>query len=122
MNLTETKAALADSLADAGWPVKTSIPSNIQPPLVLISPSSPYIEDGDTFGGDELILNLQVIVFPKVGSNARMEADLDKMLDALIPHFGNWSVTVDQPDLFTVQSNLYYGVMIQTSNTFRVEA
>ena len=122
MNLTETKNALVEALEDAGWPVKPFVPSNVQPPLVIVTPDDPYITEGDTFGGDVLNVNLEVYVLPKVGQNSREVADLDRMLDALIPRFGDWSVEVSRPEIYTLQTNLYYGAKVSTSHPFTLSA
>lgn len=122
MNLIETKTSLAESLEDAGWPVKTYVPTNVQPPLVIMVPAEPYIEDADTFGGDTLTVNLDVYVLPKVGANSRESADLDRMLEALIPRFGDWAIEVGRPELYTLQQNLYYGARVATSHPFTISA
>lgn len=117
-SLTQTKAELVSSLEEAGWPVRDHVPSKIQPPIVILGAGDPYIVDADTFGGDVLTLNLEIYVLPKSGTNAREVADLDRMLEALIPLFGDWSLEVGQPELVQLQGNVYLSAQITASHPF----
>lgn len=120
-SLMATKQALAESLREAGWNVEDHVPAKVQPPLVIIEADDPYVTEGETFG-DVLVMNLQVHVIARSGSNSRETYDLDRMLEKLLPCFGDWGIEVGQPESLAIQQNVYFGCSIKTSHDFTLTA
>lgn len=77
--ITTAKSDLADALVDEGINAEHYIPPRITPPLAIISPSSTYVAQGDTFASFELGVDITLVA--QTASNPQAQEDLD---DAIV--------------------------------------
>jgi hypothetical protein len=95
--LTQARYDLAESLNDADIITEYYIPPRITPPLAIISPSSVYVRQGDTFSSFEV--GLEITLVAQTASNPKATESLD---DALVLAIGaipvSWTIqSVEQP-------------------------
>lgn len=95
--LSTTRADVATVLTAAGLNAVYSIPDRITPPVAVIMPGSPYVEDGTTYTNN--LIRLVVRVITNAASNEVMADDLDAAISsaliALSPD--QWNVSVSEP-------------------------
>jgi hypothetical protein len=87
MALKEAKEALATVL-NAAVTTVDHIPARIVPPVAIISPGSPYLEDGNTFG--KLSVRLEVSIVAPTKANDTSTDQLDSLIeDVLVALYNN---------------------------------
>lgn len=75
------KQVLADALTGAGLDALPREPARVSPPVALVSPASPYLSAGETFGTRRVRLRVRLVA--QAGENA--DEDLDTALLAAVP-------------------------------------
>lgn len=80
--ITVSKAEFKLDLDNAGLDVLDYMPGRITPPVVLITPSTPYISSG-TLGG-EYNLNLECICVAMTADNEEVTEALDDLVSQLL--------------------------------------
>lgn len=82
--LGDVRGIIADALkAETTATVSEFVPGRLVPPLMIITPNSPYIESGDTFGSFKTHFSIEV-VSPTASNDTNTEA-LDVLIeDALV--------------------------------------
>lgn len=90
--LTDAKVALATVLE----PVVTTypyLPPRITPPVAVITPGSPYLAPGDTFG--TFLVRLQIDLVTPTSANETATEGLDTLIDDVVVELVNNGYSVD---------------------------
>jgi hypothetical protein len=103
--ITASRTEYALALTTAGIKVSAIIPERIVPPVVIISPGSPYLEP--TTVADGWIMRLELMVVAMTAVNVKATESLEKALEALI---------LANPDYARIQS-IGQPYALQTNNT-----
>ena len=101
--ITASRAEYALALHALGLKVSSFIPERIVPPMVILSPGSPYLEPVTVDGSWTMRLEVMVIAAPAV--NAKATELLDKALQTILnghPSYARIS-NVGQP--YALQTN-----------------
>ena len=110
--LKATRDELALQLTSAGVTVVPFIPERIVPPVALIEPGSPYIENGETFC--EFRVALSVVVLAASATNDEATSHLDQVICDVIDQVDTFLLdSVDQPGSFEVGGGQYLGTRLQ---------
>lgn len=80
--ITASRAEYALALTALGLKVSSFIPERIVPPMVVLSPGSPYLEPVTIDG--EFTMRLEVMVIAAHAVNAKATELLDKALETLL--------------------------------------
>lgn len=80
--ITASRAEYALALTALGLKVSSFIPERIVPPMVVLSPGSPYLEPVTVDG--EFTMRLEVMVIAAHAVNAKATELLDKALETLL--------------------------------------
>ena len=94
--IAETRQYLADLVATAAGPAWTGtpyIPGAITAPAVLVTPASPYVESGITYGSYNLRTVVSLAVRP--GSNDTVTEELDAAIEDAVVALVNAGVLVE---------------------------
>lgn len=101
--ITASKAEYALALTALGLKVSAYIPERIVPPVVVISPGSPYLSPVTVDG--EWLMNLEVMVIAAPAVNVKASELLDKALETILngnPAYAR-IISVTQP--YALQTN-----------------
>lgn len=98
--ITTSKAEFALDLQNAGIDVLDYVPGRVTPPIVIMSPGSPYLESA-TLGG-EYQLNLELVCVAMTADNEQATEGLDQLLS----------------DLLNAVSNLGYCQFVSTNSPY----
>ena len=101
--ITASKAEYALTLTALGLKVSNYIPERVVPPVVIISPGSPYLTPATLDG--EQIMNLELMVVSATAVNVKSTELLDKALETILkgnPGYAKIS-SVGQP--YALQTN-----------------
>lgn len=114
-SLSDIRTDLVALIQGQGLAAKTHIPGGMNPPVVLIFPSDPYLERGDTYERKLFQVNYDLILFSDTASNFKSTSKLDEMIERVLS-----AVTADfhlvgvgQPDVFTFNQANYLGAIVQ---------
>lgn len=118
--LTQTRMDVADTLTAAGLNAVDTIPERITPPVAVIMPGSPYVEDGTTF--TNTLIRLVVRVITANATNETMANQLDDAIaDTLIAlKADQWNVSVDEPFVLAVQNAEFPAADITITNWIEI--
>ena len=121
-SLSDLRIELVEALNGAGLAAETHVPGGIDPPIVLVFPSDPYVERGDTLKPDVFQVNYDLILFADTASNARNTEALDEMITAaLFAVMGDWHlVGVGQPDIYTSNQSNFLGTIVQVQTMIQL--
>ncbi len=110
--LASCRAELQLLLGAAGVTVYDHIPERVVPPVALLEPGSPYMEQGDTFC--DFIIRFNCVLLVANGTNDKATETLDQLICEAVDAVDTWdAVTVEQPNPFEVNGATYLGVRIQ---------
>jgi len=99
-------------LGAAGVTVYDHIPERVVPPVALLEPGSPYMQQGDTFC--DFTVNMNVVLLVGQGRNEVGTVDLDELICEVLDAVDTWDlVSVEQPAAFDMNNTTYLGVRIQ---------
>jgi hypothetical protein len=101
--ITASKVEYALALSALGLRVSSFIPERIVPPIVVITPGSPYLSPVTLNG--EWLMNLEVMVIAAPAVNSKASELLDKALEKILNGNPDYAhiVTVSQP--YALQTN-----------------
>lgn len=103
--ITASRSEYALALTEAGIKVSAIIPERVVPPIVIISPGSPYLEPTTVNTG--WIMRLELMVVAMTATNVKATESLEKALEALI---------LANPEYARIQS-IGQPYALQTNNT-----
>lgn len=91
--------------------VYESIPARVNAPCFIVSPGSPYVEEGETF--TDFAVRFEVVALAGVATNEVVSADLDTLIINAIDALDTWGIEgVDTPSSFEVNGANYLGTRI----------
>lgn len=120
--LTTHRQALVDLLTGAGLTTVGHLPERPTPPVVIVSPGSPYLAPGDTFG--TFRQNWTLVVLTTAATSPVMTDALDDMITRITValHPSGFVVsTVDTPQTFTAGTATYLGTTVDVTITTDIE-
>ena len=98
-------------LGTTGVRVETVVPGRVTPPVAVIEPGTPYMEQGETF--DDFAVRFNVVLFAASADNLESTDQLDQLVCDVIDAVDTWVVEgVDQPSAFDVNGSLFLGTRI----------
>lgn len=114
--LSQTRQDVSDTLVEAGIVATDSIPDRITPPIAVIMPGNPYVEDGNTT--TNVAIQLVVRVITNVATNEVMADALDDVISAVVIALkaDQWTVSVSEPFALAANNTEYPAVDITISN------
>lgn len=118
--LTQLRTDVADALETGGITAKTYVPSNLYPPMALVSADATYVSTpiGDNPFRDRHSVGLQVLL---LGGNAMNESALeavDELIVDAIDALSNWDVTeVTAPFEFSTTEGYTFTAAMLTIQT-----
>jgi hypothetical protein len=119
--LTQLRIDVAETLSDNGLTAYAFIPDRATPPLVGVTPDSPYITDGPTFNVSTINLTIRCINRPGTPDkeDEQMEDTISAVIAALKP-FG-FNMTVNKPGYLTIGNADYPTCDINVSTEIEIE-
>lgn len=113
--LEQLRAQLAGELDGQGITPVTFVPERPQPPLAVIAPGSPYVQQGDTFGVYKVAFDI-VLMTPKATNEAET-IDLDAMIAMTVGAIAEsqtfYLSQIGQPIYGELRSTTCYTVVIE---------
>lgn len=112
--LTDKRNEIADLLTEAtGWKVYGHIPSRLAMPMGSITPDSPYITDGLTYGSVTVHLSVRLIsaTAPTQATTEDLDQAIEDALVALI-EAGHVPTGVNEPAVLSINGGQYLSVDI----------
>lgn len=108
MRLFDARNELVEAITATGLNVVGYGPSKIIPPVAVLEEGDPYISEGETIGGTELLINYDVWLFTKNAANDVATEDMDDKLEAVVMSLGGWILTGCQAHFLSqVGDNVY---------------
>jgi hypothetical protein len=101
--ITASRAEYALALTALGLKVSSYIPERIVPPVVIISPGSPYLEPDNVDGG--YTMRLELVVVASVAVNLKSSEMLDKALETLLNGNPAYSRIINVGQPYALQTN-----------------
>jgi hypothetical protein len=119
--LTQLRIDVAETLAGAGLNAHAFIPARATPPLVGVTPDSPYITDGPQFGRSTVYLSILVINKPGTpdAEDEQMEDAICAVIAALAPY--NFNISVGKPGYLTLGTADMPSCAIDISTEIQIE-
>lgn len=112
--LSELRTALAACMSDAGLPVSETLPGRFTPPIAVLVPGSPYIDEADTYGA--FTVRHDVVVISGIGDNESVTKRLDELIantvGAVTDSHEFYLESAAQPALYTHNQQDYLACVI----------
>jgi hypothetical protein len=102
--ITASKAEYALALTALGLKVSSYIPERVVPPVVIISPGSPYLTPTLLDRG-EWVMNLELMVVGPVAVNVKATESLDKAIETILNGNPGYSQIVNVGQPYGLQTN-----------------
>lgn len=102
--ITASKSEYALALDALGLKVSSFIPERIVPPVIVISPGSPYLT-ATTMDRDEWIMNLELMVVASVGTNVKASELLDKAIETILNGNPGYAIVSNVGQPYALQTN-----------------
>ncbi len=107
--ISETRAALATLIEDAGVTCLEYIPERVTPPIAIMEPTSDWVVSGETYG--EYRIGYDVTLVTQTASNNKATGDLDTMVDDVLAAVaeapGFYCGSVSSPTVLAVNNAEY---------------
>lgn len=101
-------------ISNTGTPVFQHIPRAIVPPVVMLEPGTPYIEEGTTFC--DFTVRMNAVVLASQSDNEVATDELDTLICDVLDAVDTWTVdSVEQPSPFEINGATYLGARIRFS-------
>lgn len=102
--ITASKAEYALALTALGLKVSSFIPERVVPPVVIISPGSPYLTTTLMDRG-EWLMNLEVMVVASVAVNVKASELLDKAIETILNGNPGYAIVSSVGQPYALQTN-----------------
>lgn len=110
--LTEVKA----ELQEAGINSFDYLPERLNPPVAIVSPGEPFVEEGDTF--TTFKVTLDVVLVAGKATNVVSTDQLYDLIDTAIFNLGDWKVSTVQRPYQLEANGAYYLATTLTISKF----
>lgn len=108
--LTALREELATALQGAGMEATEFVPSLVNPPVAIISPAQPYVQEvfeQKTFDHDYKV-TLTVRLVAAREDNEEATSELDSLIeDLLVATYDAWEAEIGQPFRYEVNGSIY---------------
>ncbi|TGY35040.1 hypothetical protein E5344_12200 [Microbacterium laevaniformans] len=91
--LTDERQEVADLLTEAGFSGTVHVPSVPLPPLAMVLPGSPYLDEGELFG--ERAMRLDIWVVAGQGDTPSLADGLDEQIAGIVQTLEGDGITVE---------------------------
>lgn len=118
MTLQSVRQGVADALNGAGLNASYTVPDRPAPPLVVVQPGEPYVDETAVAGQTIYEMTLRVTVIVATGTNEKTMNDLDDGISKVIVGLKEqqWSVRVGEPYALVIGATEYPAVDITITN------
>lgn len=118
--LAGARAGLIEALTTAGLSNYDYLPPQIHPPVVLIEPADPYLQDAETFGG--FIVTFDLYVITRRGTGQTQTQELDELLVKTVEAVSDgWDLAeVGRPYSLQVASTRYLTATVTVQTEIRL--
>lgn len=120
VGLAAARAALVEQLADLD-DVTTSpcVIAQITPPMVMVDPADPYVEDGDTFDTAQMFVRLNAYLLVDPAENDTETDALDALIEAVLVRTPDWDlVRVSKPFIAALAGGRYLACRLTVKTPF----
>ena len=91
--------------------VYETIPARVNAPCFIVSPGSPYVEEGETF--TDFAVRFEVVALAGVATNEVISEELDTLIINALDALDTWGIEgVDTPSQFEINGANYLGTRI----------
>ena len=113
--LKEGRAEISLQLGTIGEGlIYTHIPQRPNPPCFIVSPGSPYVEEGETF--TEFRCRFDVLILAGHAQNEGETENLDDLIIKSLDALETWDIEgVEQPSQFEINGSYFLGTKITIS-------
>ncbi|MFD1505262.1 hypothetical protein FE374_09365 [Georgenia yuyongxinii] len=122
MSLTDHRTTLAAALSGAGLQVEAHLPERINPPVAILTPGTPYLEGGDTYGS--YTLRFTVLLVTPTAANATATTVLDELIVKAVAGVegadGFGLERVDQPAMLQANNAQYMSTTVEVLKHIRL--
>jgi hypothetical protein len=110
--ISETRAALASLLEDAGFRTFDYVPPNITPPCAVIFPAAEWIQAGENYGEWRIGYNVRIFAQALTNQNATGTVDgyVEDLFDAVSSAAGFYMEGIGAPEAYQENSSTFLGV------------
>ena len=113
--LKATRQEAALQLAAAGLTTYAYLPERMSVPAAVITPGSPYVEEGETF--TEFTVRLKVTVLVR-GTNETATDELDELLCSALDELETFDIeAVSEPAAYAFSDGQYLGAEVAIRTT-----
>lgn len=114
--LTEVK----DVLAGVGFKSFDYLPERVNPPVAIVAPGEPFVEEGDTF--TTMLTRLDVVLVAGKASNKNSTYELYDLIDTAIFNLGDWHIDgVQRPYQLETGGAFYLATTVTISKNINIE-
>ena len=118
--LAQARQEIKLVLDRAGYSVSTFVPARPTPPLVVLEPGEPYMEEGETFSSFNV--RFQLICLAAVATNEKATEALDQMIMDIVDELETYFIdSVERPGSFEANGVSYLGTTIQISDRKEIQ-
>lgn len=120
--MTEARTQVATDLRAVGLTVKDHVPEKVVPPLVIMGPKDPMLEEADTMSGLDFNYNLGLLILIPIRPNGQVLNDLEALVEKVIFNLGDWSISNVGPVVYmSMNDSVYPSVEVSISKTITIE-
>ncbi len=110
------RTEIAGALEDEGLVTATYLPERVTPPIAIISPSDPYVENGQVYG--EYLASFEVLLVAGKASNIVETDALDTMIEKAISALPQFFDSCSSPILLEVNNAQFLSAQVKVSIPF----
>lgn len=112
--ISEARQTLTDLITEAGVACSSFVPERVTPPLAIVSPSSTWVESGESFG--EFRVSFDTTLVAQMGSNAKVTESIDALLETVLVAVqaapGFYSPSISSPQVLAVNNAEFLSVQM----------
>lgn len=117
--LKTTLSEVQAVLAGVGFKSFDYLPERVNPPVAIVSPGEPFVEEGDTF--TTMKVTLDVVLVAGKASNKQSTYDLYDLIDTAVFNLGDWHVdSVQRPYQLEANGVPYLATTVTISNEIEI--
>lgn len=115
MTLQQVLTQVKQDLEGAGFKSFDYLPSRVNPPVAIVSPGQPFVEQGTTFTSFKVVLD--VVLVAGRADNEKSTYQLYDLINAAIFNLGDWHIdTVQRPYQLDTGGVFYLATTVTISN------
>lgn len=120
-SLSDLRSELVEAINGAGYAAEGYVPEGIDPPIVIINPSDPYVERGDTLKANEFQVNYDLNLVAQTAINSAVTEELDNMIEGVVLALSDWHIVgVGQPFITIENSANFLAARVQVATIIEI--